>query len=1225
MRSHRFHATRVLVFLLAVASLVAATRPTPALADALSDLYGCQYDREEVYVGDGESGDATAAIVSEGSSDGDGSARSVQTVAPREISGEMLYFCTWESGQNYDQGLSWGDGYAAMGYFQFDRGSDLGAFLHAVYNYDPTTYSCLRVIGDRYGWNLSEKAAGPTRSNGAFTQLGNDLNAAWHACYKANPTEFSQLQNGWAYDNYYVPAANYMRSRGIPIDNRSDSVKSLCWGMSNLFGTGGWRKFVGGRTNGYDWNGNWNSSKDWPGAGLAADMSDEEFVATLCDYVVDNVSVFYKAQPQYWDGWRNRYRSEKAHYLQVIAENEASSRQALDELADANRSTLADGEYVVRARCAGRLVLDVYGGYSSAGTNVQLWEPNSTDGQVWEVSHDEAGYVTLTCAGSGKVLDVWGGSPRAGANAQQWDPTGGWNQKWVAVPGQDGGVTLVSAMRSDLALDVYGGYSAAGTNVQLWTATGGASQSFEFEPAKTSRQTLDELADANRSTLADGEYVVRARCAGRLVLDVYGGYSSAGTNVQLWEPNSTDGQVWEVSHDEAGYVTLTCAGSGKVLDVWGGSPRAGANAQQWDPTGGWNQKWVAVPGQDGGVTLVSAMRSDLALDVYGGYSAAGTNVQLWTATGGASQSFEFIAAHPDIAPGSRLVSLEGVWSDIVPVCADGLALDVYGGYSAVGTNVQTWTPSGTLGQAFRLEWRDGYYAIVNAASGLAIGSAGQGVVPGANACLCDPGTAGDGALFAATDNGDGTVTFVNKATGLALDIYGGYSAAGTNVQLWTATGGASQRFSVEPRSHVLGEGAYTIASPSGLLIDLSHGSDEDGAQAVLFSPNEGLNQRWYLTPVDGRDGVYTVESLASAKRLAAGADGSVSQRAASDDASQWWRVDVETGYVRLESVSSPGTRLAAGGGSGARVGLSSANDPSTQRFSLAPAEAALPTGTYVVRPASDPSLALDVYGASLANGANVQAWGFSDGGNQKWRLSPAAGGAFAVTNCLSGKALDVQGGSATPGANVEQFSPNGGANQRWRVTYRPGGWVLVSELDSSLVLTLSGGAASGSNAVVDRDSGAADQRFTFRRTTYVPSDRQEMVWKAQGYYSSTNWLILVDNTDNKVGIFNGSRGNWNLVQYWTCTTGKASTPTVLGEYQVGSRGYSFGSGFTCYYWTQFYHDYLFHSIPYDENTFRVQDGRLGQNLSHGCVRLDINNAKWIYDNIPTRTKVVSYR
>ena len=34
------------------------------------------------------------------------------------------------------------------------------------------------------------------------------------------------------------------------------------------------------------------------------------------------------------------------------------------------------------------------------------------------------------------------------------------------------------------------------------------------------------------------------------------------------------------------------------------------------------------------------------------------------------------------------------------------------------------------------------------------------------------------------------------------------------------------------------------------------------------------------------------------------------------------------------------------------------------------------------------------------------------------------------------------------------------------------------------------------------------------------------------------------------------------------------------------------------------------------------DGRLGMHLSHGCVRLDIDNAKWIYDNIPYGTKVV---
>ena len=29
-------------------------------------------------------------------------------------------------------------------------------------------------------------------------------------------------------------------------------------------------------------------------------------------------------------------------------------------------------------------------------------------------------------------------------------------------------------------------------------------------------------------------------------------------------------------------------------------------------------------------------------------------------------------------------------------------------------------------------------------------------------------------------------------------------------------------------------------------------------------------------------------------------------------------------------------------------------------------------------------------------------------------------------------------------------------------------------------------------------------------------------------------------------------------------------------------------------------------------------------LSHGCVRMDINNAKWIYDTIPSGSTVVVY-
>ena len=127
---------------------------------------------------------------------------------------------------------------------------------------------------------------------------------------------------------------------------------------------------------------------------------------------------------------------------------------------------------------------------------------------------------------------------------------------------------------------------------------------------------------------------------------------------------------------------------------------------------------------------------------------------------------------------------------------------------------------------------------------------------------------------------------------------------------------------------------------------------------------------------------------------------------------------------------------------------------------------------------------------------------------------------------------------------------------------------------------------------------------------------------AQSYYSDTSWLVLVDTANCRTAIYQGAHNAWAPVYEWVCSPGAPSTPTVTGEFTVYGKGYSFGNGYTCYYYTQFYGDYLFHSVLYYQNTFRVMDGRLGQHLSHGCVRLDIDNAKWMYDNIPYGTKVI---
>ena len=132
--------------------------------------------------------------------------------------------------------------------------------------------------------------------------------------------------------------------------------------------------------------------------------------------------------------------------------------------------------------------------------------------------------------------------------------------------------------------------------------------------------------------------------------------------------------------------------------------------------------------------------------------------------------------------------------------------------------------------------------------------------------------------------------------------------------------------------------------------------------------------------------------------------------------------------------------------------------------------------------------------------------------------------------------------------------------------------------------------------------------------------------RAAKAYSDTNWLIVTDTSACKVAIFTGSQGNWTTVKYISCSPGKSSTPTVKGEFKVTGRGLSFGKPtYTCWYYTQFYGDYLFHSVIYNKNSkTSIQDGRLGMQLSHGCVRLALNEAKWIYDNIPNGTKVIIF-
>lgn len=261
----------------------AAEEPTPGVASDATDIDKGLYTQQSF----------------------SGVLRSVQGVSFVNVTPEMKYFTRYESHGNYNQGFSYGDGYNALGYYQFDRRWSLIPFMKQAYNYNPEKYSMLKDAIDR-GSEISN-TSNAMYENGQLTELGRIAQEAFQGAYNTDPVEFSALQDAYAYNSYYAVTEAWLKSGlGIDISGRADCVKGMVWSITNMCGTGGCRDF-------FRW------------ANLSNSMTDREFVTALSNSVVNNVATKYSSQPQYHEGWKNRYRNELKDCLVYIAEDEAAA------------------------------------------------------------------------------------------------------------------------------------------------------------------------------------------------------------------------------------------------------------------------------------------------------------------------------------------------------------------------------------------------------------------------------------------------------------------------------------------------------------------------------------------------------------------------------------------------------------------------------------------------------------------------------------------------------------------------------------------------------------------------------------------------------------------------------------------------------------------------------------------------------------------------------------
>ena len=125
--------------------------------------------------------------------------------------------------------------------------------------------------------------------------------------------------------------------------------------------------------------------------------------------------------------------------------------------------------------------------------------------------------------------------------------------------------------------------------------------------------------------------------------------------------------------------------------------------------------------------------------------------------------------------------------------------------------------------------------------------------------------------------------------------------------------------------------------------------------------------------------------------------------------------------------------------------------------------------------------------------------------------------------------------------------------------------------------------------------------------------------------STTSYFINVDLENQKTYIYKGKPDKWQLVRTCPCSTGISGEDTPSGSFSTKEKGdwffsdkYEQGGK----YWTQITGDILFHSVPFNKDKTTVLDYTMNKPSSHGCIRLSIDDAKWIYTNIPKGSKVI---
>ncbi|MGL1936105.1 MAG: RICIN domain-containing protein [Fibrobacterales bacterium] len=265
------------------------------------------------------------------------------------------------------------------------------------------------------------------------------------------------------------------------------------------------------------------------------------------------------------------------------------------------------------------------------GANVQQYHCTGGNAQKWQFSEIDGDIHTIRNVETGKLLDVaWGGQSD---NIQQWGTeANGDSQKWIVRQITRGTFNIRPVSNPEECIDVQAASLEANANIQRYACNYSDAQEFV-------------LTEGESLLYYWGEYKITTKNADRCV-EVGSAAQWDGANVQQWDCNGSNAQVWDFVQAGNHEYAIVNKNSQKFLDVaWGGESE---NVQQWgDYTKGTalnigaSQEWKIEDAGEGYVYFKPLSNLGECLEIAGGdaYANNGSNVQSVPCDGSDKQKF----------------------------------------------------------------------------------------------------------------------------------------------------------------------------------------------------------------------------------------------------------------------------------------------------------------------------------------------------------------------------------------------------------------------------------------------------------------------------------------------------------------------------------------------------------------------------------------------------------